>query len=918
MSGVMNGKAQSGQATKSLIKQIPAVQKLPRVTFDIPRAIEYFDLGALESMTGQTRGRFADVALKELLDNALDAAESAGVAPVVHITIRRKGRWLRLVIADNAGGLTEETVSRILNFQSLVSDKAAYRSPTRGLQGNALKTIIGIPYALGSCRPVVIEALGKRHIVRPDIDPAGELHIQHDMAEVNPRPGTRIALALPLKACSSFKAGRWARAFSLFNPHATVKIRKIRDLAKQSELAHLANSARQKRGKSYRPTVTFLKDWRKYLPTDRTSPWWYDSQALAKLMCAHIAAAKKGGAKLTLRQFVQQFRGLSGTGAAKAVCDQFPGVSALSDLGANKQATAQLLRAMRAEVKPPSVEVLGSVGEAHFRDRCREWFGLRRHWYQKTTGGVDGVPFLIEAFVAETDRPGGFFHAINFSPTFADPLADTHLQAVGRKGRKKEDFVEFSCYGLGSFLERAHAHPRCRQGNVRTAVAVHLVCPALQFLDKGKTRLSVPSHMARAVAKTVWSAVKQLHREEEQRRKDAARQERAARNGQRDPALNLALTVAVPQVLAAAVEHATAKIYQVSAHTLFYSVRPRVQELTTRELAAHYFEQDLLPAYQQEHGPILLPDGRPAIYYEPRGTLYEPHTSKDVPLGTREIKDYQFPAWLYDKILFVEKQGLWPVLKEAKLAERYDMAIVAGEGYATEACRVLFANADRARNYQLFVLHDADPYGYNIARTLREETGRMPGHKAEVIDLGLSLPDALEMELQTEEFTRQKALPQGLELTALEREYFTGEQKTFGKHPSWVARRVELNALTAPELVSYIERKLQEAGVRGKVIPSADELPQLAERLYRAAVGERVRESVDHFLSVIAESLANDFRARIPLHEARRWVEEAIVRDDQSSWQSALGAKLREILTEGAQELERSLWAKLGQQINRQ
>ncbi len=91
------------------------------------------------------------------------------------------------------------------------------------------------------------------------------------------------------------------------------------------------------------------------------------------------------------------------------------------------------------------------------------------------------------------------------------------------------------------------------------------------------------------------------------------------------------------------------------------------------------------------------------------------------------MEAYVFPSWLYDKILYVEKKGVWPILQSARLAERYDMAVVAGEGYATEAIRVLFQASKQRIDYQLFVLHDADPDGYNIARTLREETARMPG-----------------------------------------------------------------------------------------------------------------------------------------------------------------------------------------------
>ena len=165
---------------------------------------------------------------------------------------------------------------------------------------------------------------------------------------------------------------------------------------------------------------------------------------------------------------------------------------------------------------------------------------------------------------------------------------------------------------------------------------------------------------------------------------------------------------------------------------LFYPVRKLIQRWTSKDLDYDYFSQDLLIECQRQHGPLR------GLYYDPRGVLYEAHSGKASPLGTREVDAYQFPAWLYDKILYVEKKGVWPILQAAALAERYDMAVIAAEGYATEATRVLFAQADKGQHYQLFVLHDADPDGYNIARTLREETRRMPGYAVEIIDLGSS------------------------------------------------------------------------------------------------------------------------------------------------------------------------------------
>lgn len=264
-----------------------------------------------------------------------------------------------------------------------------------------------------------------------------------------------------------------------------------------------------------------------------------------------------------------------------------------------------------------------------------------------------------------------------------------------------------------------------------------------------------------------------------------------------------------------------------------------------------------------------------------------------MPLGTREVDDYEFPSWLYDKILYVEKKGLWPVLKAVMLAERFDMAVVAAEGYATEATRTLFEHAHKGQDYQLFVLHDADPHGYNIARTLREETARMPGYSVDVVDLGLKLEEALGMDLAVEEFTRSRTLPLGLkpELGEVERQYFEGRQVG---QKSWICRRVELNAMTAPQLVEYIERKLEEAGVRGKVIPSEEELPGLTEEAARAQAGLWVKAALEEMLSVtlIKESIAEEFLKTLQIEEAEGWIKQGFGEDVSASWRAVMAEKL--------------------------
>jgi hypothetical protein len=341
----------------------------------------------------------------------------------------------------------------------------------------------------------------------------------------------------------------------------------------------------------------------------------------------------------------------------------------------------------------------------------------------------------------------------------------------------------------------------------------------------------------------------------------------------------------------------------VSARTLYYQVRPLLQAYTHRALDYKYFSQTLLTEYRD------LGQALEGLYYDPRGVLYEPHvpppaaqaphTGRTVALSTQSVDAYTIPAWLYNKILYVEKKGLMPVLEAAQLGDRYDMAIIAAEGYATEATRVLLERAEGC--CQLFVLHDADPDGYNIARTLREETARMPGYAVDVIDLGLTVDAAVEMGLEAETFTRERELPWALatDLTATEQEYFEGT-RVGRKH--WIAQRVELNAMTGPQLVAYIERRLEEVGAVGKVIPDEEALPELAEEVYQQQIGTAVEAAVRDMLSLDAlhHQVAEAMRAHVDVAAAQYMIAEALTKDDTQSWHGALNRALGDCLDEHA------------------
>ena len=134
------------------------------------------------------------------------------------------------------------------------------------------------------------------------------------------------------------------------------------------------------------------------------------------------------------------FKGLSGSLNAGAVCNAIPHISRLTDFEKDQPAIETLLQTMQDIARVVKADALGLVGEAHFRRRFEQWYGVKRFWYQKVATEIDDIPYVFEAALAETHKPGRFFHGLNFSPSFEDPFPDTRLAW--------EDIV---AYGAGSF-----------------------------------------------------------------------------------------------------------------------------------------------------------------------------------------------------------------------------------------------------------------------------------------------------------------------------------------------------------------------------------------------------------------------------------------------------------------------------------
>ena len=71
------------------------------------------------------------------------------------------------------------------------------------------------------------------------------------------------------------------------------------------------------------------------------------------------------------------------------------------------------------------------------------------------------------------------------------------------------------------------------------------------------------------------------------------------------------------------------------------------------------------------------------MYREPRGSIYHPHRGEAITLGTLMVEEYKRPAWTFNKLVYIEKEGFSEALKVVGWGERHDCALISSKGFST-------------------------------------------------------------------------------------------------------------------------------------------------------------------------------------------------------------------------------------------
>jgi hypothetical protein len=315
---------------------------------------------------------------------------------------------------------------------------------------------------------------------------------------------------------------------------------------------------------------------------------------------------------------------------------------------------------------------------------------------------------------------------------------------------------------------------------------------------------------------------------------------------------------------------------------IYYAARPEMLRLTElRSIDSGYFTQTLLNRYMREH-PSLTADWN--IAWDDRGHFSEPHTGHEIGLGTLAVRGYinrlrdmtirsagisstdvktMGPSGRYGAVMFLEKEGFTQILEAAKIAERYDLAIMSTKGMSVTASRMLVEELCGRRKLPLFVLHDFDITGFSIKKTLTESGERFQlKHAINFIDLGLRLTDVEELGLESESVSyreSESAVAKRLKIngaTPEEIEFLIGEE------------RVELNAMPSDQFIAFVERKLTANGV-AKVVPSSATLAKTFTTFRRGAMAEKALKAELERLNKEPVEVPGDLESRL-----RDWLKE--------------------------------------------
>jgi DNA topoisomerase-6 subunit B len=170
-------------------------------------------------------------AVKEAVDNALDATEEAGIKPDISVEIREAGEYYTLVVEDNGPGITKEQIPKVFG-KLLYGSRFHAREQSRGQQGIGISASVlyaqltsGKPAKITSRTQGAEKAQYFELIIDTDTNEP-EIQVEEERSpadsDLSPTHGTRIEIEMEANMRARQQLHDYVKHTAVVNPHARI------------------------------------------------------------------------------------------------------------------------------------------------------------------------------------------------------------------------------------------------------------------------------------------------------------------------------------------------------------------------------------------------------------------------------------------------------------------------------------------------------------------------------------------------------------------------------------------------------------------------------------------------------------------------------------------------------------------------
>lgn len=462
--------------------------------FSLNREYDFIRLEGLYRATGRPAHEWDFYIIKELLDNALDADETLWSrnphqfpdisVHIEYISVPPPQCQQLLVRVSNRASFPTEKIQAIFATQWYTSRKAFLKGLTRGTLGNALKTLLGIPYALHNrvaedwkpdLKPLSICQGRIEYLPRYSVDPiTQEIRLTVEEKPCKYQPGTMISIGLDYFvqeiARTQEEIMALAAHYHACNPHAAFHWSlEMEDQVWEQEYAPQHNWANK--FSSAAPIQWYsLADFKELLGAlyrEQNSDEQHSTLAIENV-CRYFSGLQKQATDIEPDTAIIQV--LREVGQLSLTASDIEGPFAKT-----------LYISLGRHTLPFPASRLGAIGAAHLDSALREHLpieGKIQYVAASDPEGDPSMPFVIEAAVASLkEGKRQVWTALNFSPTYNDPFLSRYLYAPARP---KEPVL-----GLRGVLDAYNFRE-----DVPMLLFMHLICPNIEHNEFSKTEIN--------------------------------------------------------------------------------------------------------------------------------------------------------------------------------------------------------------------------------------------------------------------------------------------------------------------------------------------------------------------------------------------------------------------------------------------